>query len=445
MAINVLGSLRDPFDPVQITPPVQLSGMTSAGMNNAIAPMMQPPSNMNAMAPRNALPRVMNPQPEPQRNAQPEQRGRPKWAQVVGRIGDVMAMMGGVQPLYSMFTEQERAAEEEAMRQQALQMFTANPQDETAFQGLIAAGVDPREAIQLRAAMTPQGAEPIRIGSGDRLVVPDGQGGFREVISPDPAARQGTLPREVQIANLLEERAGPEAAKRYLENLAGSQGMTEYQRAMIGVRLQELDLRERTAANRPPSASEARAATVATAGAAELEDTLGVVGEFVSGMRNAGQRLFQAGGIAGRGSTPVQSATAAVLENVPFVERVTNQPSFEARQDIQTLVGQTLPRLVAFMGGLNIGGKNLDAAKELEYWQNTFSGVKDFGTFQRTMQRFENRIEQRRRQMSQPSTPPARAGDQAAPRRNMNAPTRAPSAPTVFRRNPQTGRLEGVR
>jgi hypothetical protein len=87
-------------------------------------------------------------------------RPKPKWYEVVGRIGDVMALMGDRQPLYSAFSAQEAAAqrqaqqeEELAMQRNALAQFIgSNPQLQQ-FSPLAEAGMGLPEISQVAGMM----------------------------------------------------------------------------------------------------------------------------------------------------------------------------------------------------------------------------------------------------------------------------------------------------
>lgn len=79
--------------------------------------------------------------------AQPQRR-RPNFLEVVGRIGDTLALMGGREPLFERFQAQERAAakqardaEEMAMQRNVLAQFLSNNPQTQQFAPLLQAGM----------------------------------------------------------------------------------------------------------------------------------------------------------------------------------------------------------------------------------------------------------------------------------------------------------------
>lgn len=141
MAINLLGGTRMPglisgygggtfdLDGTQVTP-------VDDGFPQPSMPR------------RNVMAETVRPQ-EPQQTNQQPQRRRPNFFEVVGRIGDVMALMGGRDPLYERFAAQERAAEEEAMQRNVLADFLSRNEALQPFAPLLNAGMGVPQIAQL--------------------------------------------------------------------------------------------------------------------------------------------------------------------------------------------------------------------------------------------------------------------------------------------------------
>jgi len=119
---------------------INLLGMLPAGASSM---MDAPTMSTNALGSAMSQQRQQSQQP-----AQP-QRKRPGLLEVVGRVGDIMALMGDRQPLYSAFQQQERAAEEEATQRNALAQFLQNDPNLSEYGGLFQAGMGLPEIAQI--------------------------------------------------------------------------------------------------------------------------------------------------------------------------------------------------------------------------------------------------------------------------------------------------------
>lgn len=410
----------------------QMTALTPSGMNvlpNVLRSASQPAPAMNAPA--------SAPAPDRQKSDKPKR----SFGEIVGRVGDILAIMGGEAPVYEFYQQQRMAEQEAAMQQQAFDNFVNNPNDENAFLGALRANVDPKDLLAVRESLAPPAPpEPLKVGAGDRLVVPDGQGGYKEVVSADP--RSGTKAKELQIAQLLEERLGKEEADKYLRGLVAGGGMSEYQAAQISIAMERLALERDKLLMRPPSTADVKAAEAAAARDASLQS----IQDFLADARAIGERARQQGVLPDTGATPGQRATAIAMENVPFLERVVSGENAQTREELESLVVQNLPELIKTMAGLATGGRNFDAAKELDFWTTAFGKAKTYPAFTATLDRLQRRIDNLSRRAAPASAAPARAPTRTAPTsapvRDRSAPTRRQGAPTRFRR--VNGRLQPV-
>lgn len=115
---------------------------------------------------------------------------------------------------------------------------------------------------------------------------------------------------------------------------------------------------------------------------------------IVSGLKDAVRRLYQSGGMTDENSGVLRTAGAIARENIPGVERFTSPEGFSAREDLTRLTTVGIPALLPLMGGLTLGGKNIDAAKELDTWRNAITSAKDYPSAMRAITGFENRIKE---------------------------------------------------
>lgn len=137
----------------------------------------------------------------------------------------------------------------------------------------------------------------------------------------------------------------------------------------------------------------------------------------VAALRSAIERLHSSGGMTDERSSTLGTLSAVARENVPGYERFTNREGFSAREDLNQMLTVGIPALLPLMGGLQLGGKNIDAAKELETWRNAIASSKDYPSAMRAIERFEKRIAELQSPQATRSTTPAPAGTRALPPR----------------------------
>ena len=218
------------------------------------------------------------------------QQARPRRSiiDIIGGIGNALAVGGGIDPVYESATDRQirEAQRDRKIRMEEMQLRGA--EDELAGNGreqlgmalgaLVdsdnpaemwpqiaeAAGVDPAKAAQIGQALqaNPALAKPLATAMGYR-----------------PPA-QGSQPKELQIYNLLQNE-DPDAAEAYLQSLTQGKPMSEKDRAMVGLAQERVAIgwagvRDRQArteliADRPPTAS----------GAAGPKPPAGVVTSYV--------------------------------------------------------------------------------------------------------------------------------------------------------------------
>lgn len=204
----------------------------------------------------------------PQPAAKPVKR-RPNFFEVVGRIGDVMALMGDQAPLYQYFNEKEaerqrreQEAERQRQQQEQLQRFIQNPQDASAFRNFLASGISPQEALMYRNALAEPEDEPLVVSANQRVFkrLPDGS--VKEIIPALPS--EGSRAAQVQVAELLrdpviaEERRRNPSLDRYLRRIENPGAMTDYQARRVGLDLMRVQndvakRREAARASQPKS------------------------------------------------------------------------------------------------------------------------------------------------------------------------------------------------
>lgn len=101
------------------------------------------------------------PEMAPQQQPQQQRQGRGGFMHTVGRIGDVLALLGGRDPIYSAMNAQEDERLRAEETQSALEAFAGNPNDAGLFNQLLVRA--PELALQIKAGLT---GEAYTLGEG---------------------------------------------------------------------------------------------------------------------------------------------------------------------------------------------------------------------------------------------------------------------------------------
>lgn len=404
------------------------------------------PNVLATIANRNPLPSAPQPQEAPK-------KPRRSTLEVLGGIADALAMAGGSAPGYRegiAFREQrDRELQNQEWANKLNQQKLEAGNSELANQRLDRFGQAARGlGVVMERSGLPGVQKAIPLIAQQMGLSPEEQQIFASGFADDPEGTIAMLqaatapnspvsqPKEVTIYNMLKKQ-NPEAAEKYLQTVAS--GYDEYERARIGVQTEGIHSRERTTrdTNRtrivvartksnatPAKTAAAEQARVGAANAAK---------QIVADMRDAYGRLRQAGGINAAGQSAAQRVGAIANANIPFVERVSNPEGFSAREDLERLRTVGISSLLPILGSLNLGSRNIDAAKELETWSKAIASADDYESAMRALDGIQKRIDEIT------SAPPASSG--ARPRIRLT-PKNAPKAGSRFKYNPATGRIE---
>lgn len=383
--------------------------------------------------------------------------------EIIGKIGDAAAILGGSAPLYSYFNDRDRSLAKEdrelsmAERLDPLRLRKAELEITGAENEIAGGSIRDRLAQALGGFSLMDGATPEQWGELAQATGLPAQeieriGAFIQQ-NPKMAAplaqamgykppQQGSPSKtESDLAILQARDPSGQLAQQYIERLAtGVEEMSPYQQEQIRLRRDGLSATERwrrspnNPANRRADAAETKAnGKDAAPDFSGARDTLGA-------LRQAGADLQAAGGMSTKKDSPLKSIDVMARENIPGYERILAGDSFEARERVSGLITQGVMSIAPLLTGTKLGGKNFDAAKEIETWKQAFSSAKSAEAFNSTMQRYERRINELERAASRPATPAAtpRRGNAPAPRtRGGN------NAPAKRRKyNPATGRIE---
>lgn len=386
-------------------------------------------------------------------NMAPEGGGQPRQRRslldIIGRASDVVARVGGAEALYQPTLDayedramgkedRDREIDMDGLRRQlseqqlkmgGLQITDAeNALDDHGREriGMALGGIVGAEdpAAAWREVGTQSGLPPEKVEAIAQALEanPEIAGSLAQSFGFEPP-RQGSQAKEMQIYSLLLQE-NPELAPAYLQSLTNPDAMTPYQQAQLGISLERLGLERDKYENPPPSAAE-RTATAEAQGAAAQQQELASSGQqILTDMRDAFNRLRDAGGINAAGQNVEQRAGAWALENLPGAERMFTPEGFSAREDINRLRTVGIPSLLPLMGGLTLGGRNMDAAKELDTWQKAIASASDYESAMNAIDMIEGRI---RAIQARPAPAPAPAPS----RRSTPAPAASSGGRTV--------------
>jgi len=377
----------------------------------------------------------------------PQERssGRRSVLDVIGRLADTVANVAGTDPLYQTGLARERQRRQEETAQGWQEKFNQqkfasgeNELSETelsrsaqAARGLAAVfqqGGAPAVTRALPMIARHLGLSPEQSELWARSLADDPEGTISALTAATSAPNSASQPSQVQLYNLM-LKEDPALASAYLKRLADPEAeLTPYQEEQLALRRETLDYR-RTNDRLNRKERRDRPARTGAAGGAKAEQqrqsqaaTAQGATTVIAEMRDAYNRLRNAGGINARGQTAVERGKALAQENVPLVERLSNPEGFSARQDLDRLRTTGISSLLPLLGGLSIGGKNIDAAKELDTWRKAIASASDYESAMRALDGFERRIQQITAEQS--------AAPAASPRRTLTPRPRRSAPPS---------------
>ena len=319
----------------------------------------------------------------PQQTAQPQEptrapRKRASILDIIGRAGDTLAVAGEGEPLYQQSIDAQTARE----RQEQMDELNRRAVEQGLQAGEIEIGSAKREQIGQALAGIIGSENP----AADWMAIaqqagipPDKAAAIGAEIQRNPNAveqlatafgysprSQGSLPKELQIFELLQQR-DPAKAEQYLNSLVQGGQMTPYQMAQLMLGQERNDLAREKFENPQPSASERKAATER-----ERELTGSVRGfslakDSLRRLRSAYERLGRSGGINSPEQTGEENAVAAAYQYVPLLERVVSGDGFSARQEIDNIINNVVLETLPLITVTKLGSRSFDAASELDF------------------------------------------------------------------------------
>jgi hypothetical protein len=377
---------------------------------------------------------VQPPQAPPPVDTARQPRERRSVLDTLGRISDVLAKVGGAEALYQPTldaredrtiaqADHTRAVDLEGLKKKLVEQqigqnttADANLADDRqrailgqAVKGL--AAISARSGPAGVAAAWPQMAQMLGLDQAKtqeigQALAADPEGTLTGLAGAlDPTTRSGSQAKELQVYGLLKQN-NPELAEKYLAGIAsgkGGQEMTPYQQAQINLAMRRQGFNEYKFAN-PQVKPDAKAAAAQQDQVAAAEAAVPIIG----GLKDAVERLKSAGSMNAPGQSAEGRVGAWAMQNVPGLERITNPEAYSARQDFERLTTQGIGSLLPLLGGIKLGGKNIDAAKELDTWRKAITSATDYNSAMRALKGFEDRIEELT--SARPAAAPASSG-----------------------------------
>lgn len=376
---------------------------------------------------------------EPSPAGAPRSSGRRSVLDVIGRLADTVANVAGTDPLYQTGLARERQQRQEETAQGWQERFnqqkfaageneledSALSRSAQAARGLSAVyqqGGAPAVTRALPMIARHLGLSPQQAELWSRSLADDPEGTLAAMNAATSPSNNASQPGQIQLYNLM-AKEDPALAAAYLKRLADPNAeLTPYQEEQLRLRSEALNYRRTNdrlnrdeRRDRPGRAGgaggSAKQQQAAEARVAAAQSATGVISE----MRDAYNRLKNAGGINARGQSALERGKALANETVPLVERLSNPDGFSARQDLDRLRTTGISSLLPLLGGLSIGGKNIDAAKELDTWRKAIASASDYESAMRALDGFERRIQQITAEQRAPA--PSAPARRPAPRR----------------------------
>lgn len=391
-------------------------------------PATQAPQTTNIEQPRQEAPR----------------RERRSFLDTIGRISDVIAKVGGADPLYGPTIQanedRQRQIELADLNKQALEQGVQAGEGElqntersrlaTALGGI---AENPESANLWPQIAQEAGIDPQRATAIGQLLErnPAAAKTLAQSLGWKPEInRQGTAPKELQIYGLLNQQ-DPELARTFLENLVNPKALTPYQKAQLDLRLQQFGFEREKYYNPQPSAAQRTADSKAETEAVKRQGALSGALEFLDTLDQTVEALNASGGMANQNQSGEQSLLTAAKANLPLIERVTSPEGFAAREQLDGLLTHGVLGLLPLLSSATIGSKNFDAAKEMENLRKSVASAKSYEAAKAAIERFRKNIQ--RQLNTAPSTSAARpsAGRRIVPNSSRGSFGNIASAPNA--------------
>ena len=447
---NPMSGQMPPAVPVTYQPlpdPVAPPGYAEPSATNilqAVAPSSlvatEPaPTNLNEAAIRIGMDPKLAPKPAPAPAAPAEPpRKRRSVLETIGRLADVFARVGGAEALYepTLNAREDRAQQfdMDALRKRLIehQVAAGGMEVEAAERKRLGTALGALSGREDAATLWPSiaeqaGIDPVKTAAIGQILTanPNAAGIFARSLGADidnlgKNVYFGTDPEGKTVAYQVGEDGRPHildfegkiapSDPTKIVNLGGTTAVVDSRGNVRRV----LPNTEKPGASADRASRERIAAMRGTDGKAAPNPAALVASAapVIRDLRDAVERLNKSGGMTGPGSSALGTANAVARETVPGYERFTNPEGYSARQDLERLLTVGIPALLPLMGGLQLGGKNIDAAKELETWRKAIASAKDYPSAIRAIEGFENRIKELR---AAPSATPVNPKSKAAP------------------------------
>lgn len=360
----------------------------------------------------------------------------------IGGLADVIATVGGAQPLYQPGID-ARLARSNAAEDRKYEI-DQRPLERRLLEQRIASGDQGIEAGNLEI-QNARNAQLEGVGAGLRQVFgstgPEGLArawplvaqqfgldaertqqigaafakdpeGTLNALFPDPmVGKTGSRAKEVQIYELLANQ-DPDTAQAYLASLADpNKPMTEYQRAQLANADRAYQRRVYEFDNPQPSADERKLSAQEAAKEAQREQATAGAMTFLDDLEATVTTLNNSGGMTNKNQSIGGAIGTFAKENIPMVERLANPEGYAARQQLDGLLTQGVSALLPLLTGMAIGSKNMDAAKEMENLKRAVLSAKSYEAAMEAIQRYRRNLQTR----AAPAAPALRSAP--APRR----------------------------
>lgn len=377
-------------------------------------------------------------------------RDRASLLEVLGGIADAVATVGGApaqfQPTIDARLNLQRQTEIDDLNrrgaEQQLQIGEANLGNVGREQlaNVLAASADSDDPAGTFGALAQQAGIPPDKAAAIAAEIqrnPENAGRLARAFGFQPAA-QGSQAKELQIFELLRQQ-NPELAEKFLTNVAQGGGINPLQQAQLdialaglGIRREAADLNREKFENPQPTAAERKEATKREAQLTSALQGFDTADQSLTRLRGAFRQLAEAGSISAPGQTGEGRIRAFVNEKVPFVERVFNPDGFTAREQIDTIFNNLVLETLPLLTTTQLGGKNFDAAKELEFHRKRIASAKDFSAAMTEIDALESKLDRARKAaetelQSAPAAPPSQ-------RRNVRGGVLDPALEAELRR-----------
>lgn len=232
--------------------------------------------------------------------------------------------------------------------------------------------------------------------------------GTLNALFPDPmVGKGGSQAKEAQIYALLTKQGTPEQAAAYLQSLTDPKALTPYQQAQLDLAREKFGFDQYKFANPQPTAGQRTASAKEEAAQAQRGQAISGAMNFLDTLEETVTALNESGGMSNEQQSIGDTIGVAARESIPLVERLASPKGYAARERLDGLLTQGVMSLLPMLSGVTIGSKNMDAAKEMENLKKSIASARSYEAAMAAINQYRQNLRFQQQQKAAPRAAPA--------------------------------------